>query len=279
MTTKQWVALCTVLSVLGICLSCSSGPAKPEKGTPGFYWQAAQETYAAGDYAKTLEHLDNVLATDNEFTAKALPWALVLRSGAVAGYMELGDDFIIGARTNKSDPASFRRHVSDYRGEANRQALLVAENFGKIGKLKDDKVTLAFAFPKGSGAPVAGLNKVTNGILLPDLEVDNLQKRVLERGVVLAACRAAGAPEDSAKAATIYKDANAQVDRATFMLAMAQTLFEESQLYVADKLDIPDKMNIFCGLAQQALTGLPESKESKELSAKITKATKKGKKA
>jgi hypothetical protein len=277
MNFTRGVGLVAILSVFGICFSCSSGPAKPEKGTPGYYWQAALETYAAGDYAKTLEHLDGVLATDNEFTSKALPWALVLRSGTVAGYMELADDYTIGARTNKSDPSSFRRHVSDYRGAANRIALQFAENF-KIERLKDAQIPLAFGFPRGSGAPVAGLNKVTNGILLPDPEVEAMQKRVLERGVVLAASRAVGAADDSAKAAAIFKGPNAQVDRTVFMLAMAQTLYDDSQLYVPNKLDIPDKLNIFCARAQQALSGLPESKESKDLGAKIDKALKKAKK-
>jgi hypothetical protein len=276
LTSNRTFALFALLSAFLLCISCSSGPSAPEKGTPAFYWQAARETYAAGDYVKTLQHLDAIVASDNEFTARALPWSMVLTSGMAAGNMELAADYAIGARVNKSDPSSFRRMVSDSRGTANRLALQFAENFGKLDKLKDP-ITLAFTFPKGSGAQVAGLNKVTNGIILPQPEAETLQKRTIERGVVLAVCRAAGAHDDAAKTAEILKTGEAQIPRSTFLLAMTQALYEESQLYTSDKLDEPQKMAILCERAQQALKGLPESKETKDLSAKIDKAMKKKK--
>ena len=276
-STRRATALFAALSGFLLCMSCSSGPAAPEKGTPAFYWQAAKETYAAGDYAKTLEHLDNILATDNDYTAKALPWSLVLTSGIAGGYMELADDYALGARINKSDPASFRRTVSDSRGAANRLALAFADHFGKLEKLKDGPIVLAFAFPKGSGGQVSQLNKVTNGIALAPGEADTVQKRALERGVVLAMCRAVGAPDDQARATELMKSGETQVPRATFTLAMAQVLYEDSQLYTSTKLDQPQKMQILCDRAQQATKALPESKESKELLAKIDKAMKKKK--
>jgi hypothetical protein len=277
LTSKRSLALCAVLSAFFLFISCSSGPAAPEKGTPAFYWQAARETYAAGDYAKTLEHLDNLVATDNEFTARALPWSMVLTSGLAAGYMELADNYAIGARVNKSDPSGFRRMVSDSRGSANRLALQFADNFGKLDKLKSENITLAFAFPKGSGGQVSQLTRVTNGIVLPAAEAETAQKRTLERGVVLATCRAAGSPDDAAKTTDILKTGEAQIPRNTFLLAMTQNLFDASQLYTPTKLDQPQKMQILCERAQQALKGLPDSKESKELSARIEKAMKKKK--
>lgn len=277
LTSNRTFGLFAVLSATLLCVSCASGPSAPEKGTPAFYWQAARETYATGDYAKTLEHLDNLVATDNEFTARALPWAMVLTSGMAAGYMELADDYALGARVNKSDPSGFRRMVSDSRGTSNRLALQFADNFGKLDKLKDGPVTLAFAFPKGSGAQVGQLNKVTNGIVLPPADAEMVQKRALERGVVLAASRAVGAPDDPAKASELFKSGEPQVPRPTFLLAMTQALYEESQLYASDKLDQPQKMTILCQRAQQAVKGLPESKDSKDLSAKIDKAMKKKK--
>ncbi len=275
LTSKRTLVLCAALSAFFLFMSCSSGPAAPEKGTPAFYWQAARETYAAGDYAKTLEDLDNLVATDNEFTARALPWSLVLTSGLASGYMELADNYAIGARVNKSDPSAFRRVVSNSRGSANRLALQFADNFGKLDKLKDSNITLAFAFPKGSGGQVTQFVKVTSGMILPAAEADMAQQRSLERGVVLATCRAAGAPDDAAKTAEIMKTGVTQIPRDTFMMAMTQSLYEESQLYTATKLDEPQKMQILCQRAQAAIKGLPESKETKELSVKIEKAMKK----
>lgn len=278
-TAMRLAALCGPILGLAVLSSCSSEPAGPAKGTPAFYWQAAGETYKAGDYLKALEHLDKILASDNEYTARALPWALVLTSGMASGYMELADHYEIGGRVNKADATAFRRSVINYRGFAGRFSLKYAENAAKMDKVKGDSVPLAFGYPNGTASPVASLTKVANGVVLPAAEAETAQKRALERGILLAACRAAGAPDDTARTSAILQTPDAKAPRAAFMMAVAQTLFNESQLYGQRKLDDPEKLAIFCQRAQEALKNVPESKESKDLGVKIQNALKKSKKA
>src|SRR5512138_1722946 len=96
-TIKRAGALIAVVSVFLILCSCSTQTSTVVKpGTPAFFWGAARETYAAGDYTKALEHLDNLISTENEYTARALPWSLVLTAGASAGYMEVADAYEAG---------------------------------------------------------------------------------------------------------------------------------------------------------------------------------------
>jgi len=271
----RWYAICALILVLTVCISCSSGSAAPEKGTPAYNWQAARETFAAGDNMKTLEHLDKLLADENEYTSKALAWSLVLTSGTVAGYTELAEAYENGARANKSDPSAFRRPMTADRGTAGRLSLQFAENFAKFDKIKGDTVPLAFGYPKGSAAPAPGLSRIANGIVLPPAELESTEKRELDRGVLLAACAAAGAPDDSARTESILKDPEAKVPRAVFAMAMAKALYNASQLYTQRKLDDPAKMTIFAERAQETLKSVPESKESKDLSAKIASVLKK----
>lgn len=278
MTAKRIATVLAVGSAITILLSCSSGPPAPEKGTPAFYWQSAREVYGTGDYMKTLQHLDNLLATDNEYTARALPWDLVLKSGIAEGYMEAAEMYAIGARNNHSDPSTFRRQTSDYRNSANQLALQVADDFGKLDKIKGDTVALEFAYPKGTAAPVAQFTKVSTGIALTPAETDIAQQRSLERGVLLATCRAAGASNDTAKTAELLKAGAANVPRATFMAAMADTLFHFSQLYLPDKMDQPLKQEALIKRAQGALAGVPDTKETKDLKARMQAALKKAKK-
>jgi hypothetical protein len=256
-------------------LSCS-GVSAPQPGTPAFYWGAAKETYAAGDYQKTVEHLGNILSTQNDYVARAQPWMLVLTSGMAQGYMDLAAAYDAGAHANRTQTANFRRQLNTCRGAANTLALQFADTFSKF-QGKDEFVSLAFAYPTGSPTEVVLLNKIGGGAWPPDAELETAQKRAIEHAVLLATCRAAGAKSDPAKAQDLLKTGDAKVPRAAFMEAMATALFEESQMYSHNKLDQPDRMKTFCARAEEALKTLPASKESQDLDKKIQAALKKSK--
>ena len=278
MTAKRIASVLVLTSAISILLSCSSGPSAPRTGTPEFYWQSAREVYAKGDYMKTMQHLDNLLAAESEYTPRALPWVLVLKSGIAEGYMDAADNYAVGARNNKTDPSPFRRQVSDYRNSASQLALQFAEDFAKLDKIKGDTISLEFAYPRGTAAPVAQFNRVATGIVLTPSETEIAQQRALERGVLLAACRAAGSSNDTAKTEQLLKAGVAAIPRPTFMTAMAETMFRFSQLYVTDKLDQPLKRDALMERAQAALAGVPATKETKDLNARMQAAIKKAKK-
>ncbi len=258
-----------------ILAGCSSTNPPPQPGSPAFYWQAAHDTWATGDYTKTLDNLDNLLASDNEFTNRALPWSLVTAGGMVAGYMDVADQYAAGVKANRTDPIGFRRKGMETRTLAGKLAVQFAENFVKMDKLKDENVSLAFAFPKGSAAPVPALAKLAAGRTLTPVEAESAQQAAFERGVLLATCRVAGAPNDVARTTEIFKSANPQTPRSIFVTAMAGMLYDQSGLYARDKLDDPDKLVIFCQRAQDALKTVPATEETRKLNAKIAAALKK----
>jgi hypothetical protein len=254
-------------------ISCSDSGA-PKEGTPAYYWAAAKETFATSDYVKTVEHLEKLTAGENEFTTRARPWLLVMTSGITRGYMDLADSFDAGAHANKINPTALRRSTNTYRAEANRTALEFVQAFDQFARGKDDPVPIALPFPTGGAAPVAQLAKAAAGTMLLPGELEPAVKHAVERGVLLAACAAAGAPDDPAKTQELLKAGTHQVPRAAFMLAMATTLFEESKLYGPRQIGNPERAKIFCSRALDALKTVPETKQTKELSSKITKSLK-----
>jgi hypothetical protein len=259
--------------------ACSSGPKAPEKGTPAFYWQAAKETQAAGELGKTNDHLSKILKGENEFTTKAQIWKLVLVSGMAKGYMEMADAFENGARANKTNQMAFRRTASDLRNAANALALEVAEVYGNFQqKNKDTEVVLAFPFPSASPAMVPQWGKATVGQMLPPDEIESGIKNSVKRTVMLASCSAVSAKDDVAKASELFKAGEVKVPRAAFVTYMASALYDESQLYGSMKLNIPERMKIFLSKADEALKSVPESKETKDLAARIEDAAAKIKK-
>src|SRR5215467_218220 len=185
-------ALLAALALFGLT-SCS-GPTTARVGTPEFYWYAAKETYAAGDYMKTADHLDHLIDHENEYTARALPWSLVLNSGLAAGYMELADNYTAGARVNKANALAFRRKASEYRTMASPLVLRFAQNADKMKLVPAGGVQLAFGIPMGSAAAPAVLTQIASGILLSQANAEKAQLLTIQRNVLLAVCRAAGAP-------------------------------------------------------------------------------------
>jgi hypothetical protein len=267
-----------VLLIIGAALiatSCSSGPEPPRVGTPAYYWLAAKETYAAGDYQKTLEHLDAVCRSQNDYTARAQVWELIMSSGLAKSYMDLADYFEYGSRARPMNPAQFRRMMSDYRTYASRLSLQFAQLFQDFEKTnKDAKVTFDFPFPDGNGIPSPQITKIGNGDMPASAVLDDLRRQHLKTGVVLQTCRALGVPEDTAKAQQLFKTQPVQVPRETFMLAMATALYDQAQLFARAKLDQPDRVKMFDAHALDLVKGLPQSKETSALTTKIEKALK-----
>jgi len=273
-----------VLALFGTALtflliSCATGPRPPQKGTPAFYWEAANETYAAGDYRRTNDHLEQISKPGSEYASRALPWRLVLAAGLAQGYSELASSFQAGGRVNKTNPTPFRRQADEFFTRANRFSLQFAEAYLAFEKQsKDPAIMLVFTFPRGTAARAVPLANVESGIMVSETDILNAESQMVQRGVLLAACRAAGAEEDPAKAQAAYGASEAKVPRETFIYAMAKTLHELSELYGPYKLYQPNRIELFCNEALEALKTIPETKETKELAKKIETSLKEAKK-
>lgn len=275
---RQPLILCVVIAVALMAASCSSGPPPPAKGTPAFYWSAAKETFAAGDYVKANDHLDQLCRIDNEYTVRAQPWKLILDVGMASGFMDLADRFEYGARANRANPTPFRKQMSQYRIFAGQLALQAGETIHKFqDRNKDPMIVLEFSYPTGSAAEIPQLSKIGQGILVQASEMEDIEKRVIHRSVLMTTCSAVGAPEDTAKTQEMFKTGRVEVPRDVFMLAMATSLHDLSKIYGRDKLDQPQRLQVLCNEALEALKAVPESKKTKDLKARIEKALKQAK--
>ena len=135
LSSRRWRAVSIALSMVGLLAagtSCSSGPQPPQPGSPAFFWAAAKETYRAGDFLKTSENLQRILATDNEYTARARAWDTVISAGLTQAYIELADTWEAGARANRANPTPFRKQVSALRSQASASAIQFTEDIHKV---------------------------------------------------------------------------------------------------------------------------------------------------
>ncbi len=268
-----------VLALVIATTSCAGGPKPPEPGTPAFFWGSAQDSYRTGDMARTDEQLQKVLASENEFSARARAWDIVISAGLAQGHAEMADVFETGARLNRANPTPFRKQVSTERSAASSAVLQFADEVHQfLAKDKGANVPLAFVYPAGSLSQPAALKKIASGMLVQDSERDLLQNAMVQRGVLQAVCQALDSVDDPAKAIDKLKAGDAQVARDAFLWAAAKMLEQESQIYMPNKLDLPNRFLLVSNQALEVLQAIPETKDSKALSEKVKKALDKLKK-
>ncbi len=184
------LALIVVVSTL--LVSCSSGPQAPKIGSPLFYWQAAQTTYAAGDYLKTVGDLDHIVASDNEYTARAHPLRLVLLCGLTKGYMDLADAYESGGRANRVNFRFYQTELSKDRAQASQLALQLVDAYQDWQKSgKSGAVTMGFPLPAGSVEQHPLWKTMKDGAAMRESDFAAVNKYAIEREVLLAFCRVA----------------------------------------------------------------------------------------
>jgi len=236
-----------------LVLSSCSAPTKTNARTPEFYWSAAAERYAAGDYSKAADHLEHLLAEGNPYAARAIPWHFALTSGMARGYMDLADRYTSGARANKAKALEFRKNASKYQAAAGKLALRFAQEIERLQQIPLGNVQLAFAVPKGSIAEPALLWQIATGNWLTPADQEAAEVVAVERGVLAAVCLAAASPNDPAKARDLLARPGASVSREAFANALAQSLKTASALFARDKLDDPQKLAAFQKRAELVL--------------------------
>lgn len=245
-SSPRIAAAFSVVLALVSFTACSSAPSQTANArTPAFYWSAASETFAAGNYAKTADHLQRLIESDNDYTARAIPWYLVVTSGMARGYTELADRYTAAARFNRANALALNRSASQYRTTAGRLALRFAQDVDRLQRVPLGKVPLAFPMPKGSAGESPLLTRIGSGAAMTAADQEAAEANALERGVLMTVCQAAGAPNDVAKARDILAKPTPDVARETFANAIAQMLKTESALFARDKLDEPEKFAAF----------------------------------
>lgn len=276
--TYHLLAVPLVIALL-VLAACSTAPPGPKAGTPAFFWQAAKETWAAKDYMKTLDHLAQVARTENEFTNNALAMRLVVNAGLVRAYMDLAENYETGARANVFKPMPLRKVSSDYMKQAELRALDFGETYLKFAKAAAGQanIKLDFAFPAADMTEIRETKKIVAGSLPDEATMATVERRKILQSLALSVASAVGAPNDIAKAQAAFAGGSAEVPRETFVMAMANNLYDQATLFSRKKLDNPQRVELFVNEAKDALKTVKESKETKSLLAKLDKLLKESK--
>ena len=264
--TSIRIQLLVYLCLVAFLVSCSTGPAPAARGTPAWYWQAANQSYSEGEYLLTVEHLESLVKPGNEYADRAQPWRLILTAGLAHGYCEAAGCYEAGSRTDSNISTECRRQMNNYRSLGDKMATQFAETYMAFAQGKAaGAIPVAFSFPIGSTSTVVELERIAQGIPISANEMVNAEQQALKQGVVLVTSAAVGAGDDAAKAKQLLTGENVTIPRDTFLLAVAEKLNEFSEFYAQDKLGKPDKRILFKQKALEALQTVPETEKSRLL--------------
>ena len=278
----------TVLLILGsLCtaflfISCSEPERGPTVGSPEWFWLAANESYAGGDYEKTADHLENAADSENPWEARAAIWRFVLLDGLARGYMELADGYQDGVKINQRNASALQNSIQQYQRDARRHTINLVESLGTVRKMigKAESIQLDFTVPGGSAADSPALGMVLDGNVPKESQAIDAENQTVERGIILATTAAIGAGEDAAKTRKTFETPPVEVAANIFFLNVAASLLDRSEVFDRKHLNEPDKRDVMLKLSgdfsMPASEGEDEDlkKQAEELQEKIAEAQK-----
>lgn len=263
---------CSLFALAALLAACNTGPEPPKPGSPAYNWEAAQRAYKGGDYLKATDLLVQLGKTDNDFSARARPWALVMSIGTAKAYMELAEKFEEGAKAAKTNPAQFRSRIVGYKAKATgagMQAVETARRFSAAGEAKD--VVFVFTPPEAPLDDPPQLAKVVKGQPMPEAEIGVLERTVLKREILRQACIALNAAKDPAKARAAYQNNEARPEAFPFMLGKG--LYDVAQIFGLKKLNQPTRViKALYDETGKAFAQVKDNKEAKEIAKKAADA-------
>jgi hypothetical protein len=221
--------------------SCGGGGSGPQVGSPAWYWQAAQETYASGEYEKTLQHLKEVADGESEYKEQATLWRAAISGGLARGNMEMGNALADAMAEDQSLTGSFTVRIQGFRRDARRHAITFTESIGGLRKIAEQQpaVALRFPFPTGSANESPTLLSLREGEKVPASQIDAAVDYTLKRGLLLQTTQMAGAGEDAAKGQKLFESGEAKVPQLVFLQNLGKSLFEISALFGNEQLHEP----------------------------------------
>jgi hypothetical protein len=222
--------------------STEEGAGGPKRGTAEWYWSEAETEFAKGDYEDAIKALDVVAGADSELKQRAMIWMLTIHGGLARGYKDLGKAYAEGVqKLEKAEPALVNK-MNQYRRDARQHTIAFTEGIGNLKKVLADSQTVAlqFPFPEGKAEPSEALAKLADGDMPNPAQLETATPYTVQRGLVLQAADLAGADQDAEKARGVFASSSPAVPVSVFMLGLADSLWELSDLFGREQLNQPD---------------------------------------
>ena len=239
------VALCSFLGALAACTPVPEGYE---------YWKQVNREYESRDYIDTLNYLDDVLRTENDFTVRAAALKVVILGGMARAAVEVEEACAAGIhRVATWDSGPYKACIDQFRWRSRTRTLGLIDALSEFEKVTaaTDAVSLDFPLPDASGRS-AMIGRTRVGAMPPEKAFEPSVARVVDRHIFLHVCDLV-ATDDVAAVKDMFESLPVTVPKETFLVGVAKTLLAGAAIFDKDRLDDAPKKSATLKRARECL--------------------------
>lgn len=224
--------LLVVCSFLGALTACAPLPEGYE------YWKQVNREYESHDYIDTLNYLDDLLRTENDYSARAAALKVVILGGMARAALEVEDACAEGIhRIAAWESGRYKTCIDQFRWRARTRTLGLIDALSEFEKVAaaGGTVSLDFSLPDAPGRS-AMIGRTRVGAMPPEKAFEPSVARVVDRHIFLHVCDLV-ATDDVAAVKDMFESLPVTVPKETFLVGVAKTLLAGAAIFDKDRLD------------------------------------------
>ena len=237
---------CLILCVLVACTPAPEGSQ---------FWGQVNREYESRDYRDTLNYLNDVLQSENDYNARASALKVVILGGMTRSGLAIEAACDKGtARVPAWNQAPFKNCIEQFRWQARTRALDLIDALNEFEKVTSDSaaVPLDFPLPEGSSRRSSMLGRAEAGALPPEKAFDSAVALVVDHHIFLQVSDFVTA-DDAAAVTTMFEARPVEVPKEAFLVGIAKTLLSAAAVFDKDRLDDSAKKSATLERAKQSL--------------------------
>ena len=221
---------CMVLCVLAACTPLPEGYQ---------FWTQVNREYESRDYKDTLNYLNDVLQTENDYNARAIALKVIILGGMTRSGLAIEEACDKGtARVAAWDEGPFKTCIEQFRWQARTRVLDLIDALGEFEQVMAGAavVPLDFPVPEASSRPSSMLGRAEAGALPPEKAFESSVALVVDHHIFLQVSDMVG-EEDAAAVVTMFETRPVEVSKEAFLIGVAKTLLAAAAVFDKDRLD------------------------------------------
>ena len=238
-----------VYSILGAVSACISVPEGYED------WKEVNREYESRDYINTLNYLDDLLRTENDYTARAAALKVVILGGMTRSALEIEEACAEGIfMVKQADGGPYKACIEAFRWRARTNTLGLIEALSELEKstAAGGTVSLDFPLPEASAEPSPMIGRTRAGAMPAEKVFEPSVARIVDRQILLQVCDVVAKGEVPA-VKDMFASPPVTIPKETFLVGVAKTLLVAAAVFGEDRLDDTPKRSATLKRARECL--------------------------